>query len=99
MDVTLVAPPAELLAPVGCDSALCELAGAGIVGSAASNATTTLGAPALSRPIIGIGLRTATLTAAVVPLVLAQGAARRLGRVGGAVLLIVYVVLLFLAPA
>ena len=68
-----------------------EIAVAGVVGSAAYNATATLGAAALARPLDVTGIVPAAVVAAVLPLavlVLARG--RRLDRVGGAVLCAAY---------
>ncbi len=70
-----------------------EIAVAGVVGSAAYNATATLGAAALAAPVRAGGVLGAALLAAVLPLVLlvlSRGA--RLGRPAGALLLAAYVV-------
>jgi cation:H+ antiporter len=68
-----------------------EIAVAGIVGSAAYNATATLGAAALARPLDVTGVLPAAVVAALLPLaVLALAAGRRLGRVGGAMLCAAY---------
>jgi cation:H+ antiporter len=69
-----------------------ELAVAAVVGSAAYNATVTLGAAALVHPVGRIDVRVAAAAAAVLPmLMLALGGARqRLGRVTGLILLAGY---------
>jgi cation:H+ antiporter len=78
-----------------------ELAVAAIVGSAAYNATATLGAAVLVRPASGLDLRAAAVLAAALPvLVVAAGGGRQaLGRVAGLVLVAVYVVYVTLALA
>ncbi|HYT10860.1 MAG TPA: hypothetical protein VEL73_09400 [Mycobacteriales bacterium] len=70
-----------------------ELAVAGVVGSAAYNATATLGAAALARPLVVSGLGWAAAAAAALPLVVVALAARRgrLGRPAGALLAAAYV--------
>lgn len=69
-----------------------ELAVAGVVGSAAYNATATLGAAALTRPLhVPAGLAWTAAVAAVLPLVVLALAWRgRLGRPAGALLLAGY---------
>jgi cation:H+ antiporter len=69
-----------------------ELAVAGVVGSAAYNATATLGAAALTRPLdVPAGLARTAAVAAVLPLVVLVLARRgRLGRPAGALLLAGY---------
>lgn len=70
-----------------------EIAVAGVVGSATYNATATLGAAALARPldVEGGGLLASAVLAALLPLVVVALAIRgRLGRPAGAVLLAGY---------
>jgi cation:H+ antiporter len=68
-----------------------EIAVAGVVGSAAYNATATLGAAALARPLDVSGILPAAVVAALLPLaVLAVARGRRLGRVGGGLLCAAY---------
>jgi cation:H+ antiporter len=69
-----------------------ELAVAGVVGSAAYNATATLGAAALTRPLdVPAGLAWTAAVAAALPLVVLALAWRgRLGRPAGALLLAGY---------
>jgi cation:H+ antiporter len=70
-----------------------EIAVAGIVGSAAYNATATLGAAALVRPLSVDGLVVPAALAAVLPIVVLLLATRgRLGRPAAALLVAVYVV-------
>lgn len=70
-----------------------EIAVAGVVGSAAYNATATLGAAALARPLVADGVVAAAVTGAALPLVLlAVTRGGRLGRPVGALLLAGYVV-------
>jgi cation:H+ antiporter len=70
-----------------------EIAIAGVVGSAAYNATATLGAAALARPLSVDGLVVPAALAAVLPIVVLLLATRgRLGRPAAAVLVAVYVV-------
>jgi cation:H+ antiporter len=70
-----------------------EIAVAGIVGSAAYNATATLGAAALVRPLSVDGLVVPAALAAVLPIVVLLLATRgRLGRPAAASLVVVYVV-------
>jgi cation:H+ antiporter len=70
-----------------------EIAVAGIVGSAAYNATATLGAAALVRPLSVDGLVVPAALAAVLPIVVLLLATRgRLGRPAAASLVAVYVV-------
>jgi cation:H+ antiporter len=69
-----------------------EVAVAAVVGSAAYNATTTLGAAAVVAPLAVEGLLGPALVAAGLPLVVvAAGRSGRLGRVAGAALLAAYV--------
>ena len=74
-----------------------ELAVAGVVGSAAYNATATVGVAAIIRPLPSRGIVGAAWLAAALPLiVLALGGRRaRVGRLGGAMLLVTYGVYLF----
>jgi cation:H+ antiporter len=68
-----------------------EIAVAGVVGSAAYNATATLGAAALARPLAVDGVLASALAAAALPVVvllLAPGG--RLGRTAGAALVAAY---------
>ena len=74
-----------------------EIAIAGVVGSAAYNATATLGAAALVRPLSVDGLAVPAAIAALLPIVVLLLAGRgRLGRPAGALLLAVYVVFVVL---
>ena len=69
-----------------------EIAVAGVVGSAAYNATATLGAAALARPLDVDGVLAAAVLAAVLPLVVLALAPRgRLGRGAGGLLVAGYV--------
>lgn len=89
-----LATTAELLALVwsAARRELSELAVAGILGSAAYNATVTLGAAALVRPLATGGTGGAALAAAVLPVGvgLLGGRRGRVGRLGGVVLLAGY---------
>ncbi len=68
-----------------------ELAIAGVVGSVAYNATVTLGAAALVRPLVAPGVRAASWVAAALPLLILVVTGRgRLGRLGGGALLAGY---------
>jgi cation:H+ antiporter len=68
-----------------------EIAVAGVVGSVAYNATASLGAAALVRPLAVSGILLPSIAAAVLPLVLVASAPRgRLGRGMGAVLVAAY---------
>lgn len=70
-----------------------EIAVAGVVGSVAYNATASLGAAALVRPLAVGGILAPAIAAAVLPLVLLAAAPRgRLGRAAGAVLIVAYAV-------
>ncbi len=74
-----------------------EVAVAGVVGSAAYNATATLGAAALTRPLVVAGLRPAALTSALLPIgVLLLAPHGRLGRPAGGLLVAGYAVFLVL---
>ena len=69
-----------------------EIAVAGVVGSAAYNATATLGAAALARPLTVDGLVVPAVVAALLPIVVMLLATRgRLGRPAAAVLVACYV--------
>jgi cation:H+ antiporter len=68
-----------------------EIAVAGVIGSAAYNATATLGVAALVRPLATVGLLSAAVAAAVLPAVLlAVTPNGRLGRPAGMLLIIAY---------
>jgi cation:H+ antiporter len=68
-----------------------EIAVAGVVGSAAYNATATLGAAALARPLEVTGMTVPAVAAAVLPLVLiAVSPGGRLGRLDGMLLCAAY---------
>lgn len=68
-----------------------EIAVAGVTGSAAYNATATLGAAALVRPLATAGLLVPAIAAAVLPLALLAITRRgRLGRTAGAMLIAGY---------
>lgn len=68
-----------------------EIAVAGVVGSVAYNATATLGAAALVRPLATSGLLWPALAAGALPLLLLTGTPHgRLGRGMGAVLVVAY---------
>jgi cation:H+ antiporter len=70
-----------------------EIAVAGVVGSAAYNATATLGAAALARPLTVDGLVVPAALAALLPIIVLLLAIRgRLGRPAAALLVAVYVV-------
>jgi cation:H+ antiporter len=70
-----------------------EIAVAGVVGSAAYNATATLGAAALARPLVVHGVVGSAVLAALLPLALLLLAWRgRLGRPAAALLVVGYVV-------
>lgn len=97
-----LATTAELFALVltAVRHAVPEIAVAGVVGSAAYNATATLGAAALARPLVVDGVLAAAVAAAVLPLVVLALAPRgRLGRPAGAALLSAYVVYVVLVLA
>jgi cation:H+ antiporter len=74
-----------------------ELAIAGVVGSAAYNATATVGVAALIRPLPSNGIIGAAWLAAALPLVIVAlgGPRARVGRLAGATLLVAYGVYLF----
>ena len=75
-----------------------ELAVAGIMGSAAYNATATLGIAALVQPLVITGLISAAVTAAVLPAVLiVLSRSGRLSRGAGLLLVVVYGVFVVVA--
>lgn len=89
LTILALATTAELFALVltAARHAVPEIAVAGIVGSAAYNATATLGAAALARPLNVDGVIWAAVLAAVLPLAVLLFARRgHLGRVAGAAL-------------
>lgn len=93
LTILALATTAELFALVltATRRAVPEIAVAGVVGSAAYNATATLGAAALAAPLAVDGVLAAAAAAAVLPLVvlvLAPGG--RLGRLAGAGLVLGY---------
>ena len=94
LTLVALATTAELLALAWAAARrdISELAVAAIVGSAAYNATATLGAAALVHPADDINLRLAAVAAAVLPFVtLALGGRHgHVGRAGGVVLVAVY---------
>ena len=70
-----------------------EIAVAGVVGSAAYNATATLGAAALARPLVADDVLAPALLGLVLPLVLLLVTRRgQLGRLAGAGLTVTYLV-------
>lgn len=101
LTLVALATTAELLALVWAAARrdVSELAVAAIVGSAAYNATATLRAAALTRPIIAVNVRAAAVTAAGLPLLvlLLGGRSRSLRRAGGAALAVIYVVFVVVA--
>lgn len=102
LTVLALATTAELFALVltAVRHAVPEIAVAGVVGSAAYNATATLGAGALARPLVVEGVLVAAAAAAVLPLVVLGLAPRgRLGRPAGAVLCSAYVAYVVLVLA
>jgi cation:H+ antiporter len=96
LTLVALATTAELLALVWASARrnVNELAVAAIVGSAAYNATATLGAAALVRPAAGINARTAALVAAGLPIVVLVlgGRHRTLPRWAGVSLVAAYAV-------
>jgi cation:H+ antiporter len=74
-----------------------ELAVAGVVGSAAYNATATVGVAAVIRPLSSNGIISAAWLAAALPVTVVAlgGRTARVGRVGGAMLLVTYGVYVF----
>lgn len=95
LTVLALATTAELFALVltAARHAVPEIAVAGVVGSAAYNATATLGAAALAAPLAVEGVLAAAGTAAILPLVVLALAPRgRLGRPAGAALCLGYAV-------
>jgi cation:H+ antiporter len=94
LTILALATTAELFALVltAARHAVPEIAVAGIVGSAAYNATATLGAAALARPLAVDGVIWAAVVAALLPLVILVFArSGQLGRVTGAALCAGYV--------
>lgn len=93
LTVLALATTAELFALVlsAARHAVPEIAVAGVVGSAAYNATATLGAAALARPLAVEGVLASAVAAAVLPLAVLGLAPRgRLGRAAGAALVAGY---------
>ena len=93
LTILALATTAELFALVlsATRHAVPEIAVAGVVGSAAYNATLSLGAGALVTPLPADDFRWPAVLAAVLPLVvIASARGTRLGRVGGALLLAGY---------
>ena len=87
LTVLALATTAEMFALVlaAARHAVPEIAVAGVVGSAAYNATATLGAAAVARPLLAEGVLAAAVTAAALPLgILLLARTARLGRVAGA---------------
>jgi cation:H+ antiporter len=101
LTLVALATTAELLALVWAAARhdVSERAVAAIVGSAAYNATATLGAATLARPASGLDLRAAAVLAAALPAVVvaAGGQRQALGRLAGVALLAGY--LAFVAVA
>jgi cation:H+ antiporter len=89
-----LATTAELLALAwsAARRGITELAVAGVIGSAAYNATVTLGAAALIRPLPAHGVEGAAWLAAALPLLIVAlgGRQGRLGRFAGVALLSIY---------
>jgi cation:H+ antiporter len=99
LTVLALATTAELFALVlaAARRGVHEVAVAAVVGSAAYNATATLGAAALVQPLPPAGVRGAALLAAALPLaVLALAPRGRLGRLAGGGLLATYTVFVVL---
>lgn len=97
-----LATTAELFALVlsAARHGVAEIAVAGVVGSTAYNATATLGAAALARPLVDPGVTGAAALAAVLPLVIIVLAPRgRLGRPAGALLSAAYAAYLWVVLA
>ncbi|HEU4912706.1 MAG TPA: sodium:calcium antiporter [Actinomycetes bacterium] len=87
LTVLALATTAEMFALVlaAARHAVPEIAVAGVVGSAAYNATATLGAAAVARPLLAEGVLAAAVTAAALPLgILLLARTARLGRIAGA---------------
>jgi cation:H+ antiporter len=101
LTLVALATTAELLALVWASARrdVSELAVAAVVGSAAYNATATLGAAALFRPAGDLDVRAAAAAAAILPLVVLVlgGRERRLPRLGGIGLVGAYVVFVVVA--
>ncbi|MDQ6875073.1 MAG: sodium:calcium antiporter [Actinomycetota bacterium] len=93
LSVLALATTAELLALFWSSArrGLGEIAVAGLIGSAACNATASLAAAALTRPLVVTGIKSAAILAAALPLVAIVLAGRgRLGRVAGIALVAAY---------
>lgn len=87
LTVLALATTAEMFALVlaAARHAVPEIAVAGVVGSAAYNATATLGAAAVARPLLAEGVLGAAVTATALPLgILLLARTARLGRIAGA---------------
>lgn len=87
LTVLALATTAEMFALVlaAARHAVPEIAVAGVVGSAAYNATATLGAAAVARPLLAEGVLAAAVIAAALPLgILLLARTARLGRIAGA---------------
>jgi cation:H+ antiporter len=101
LTLVALATTAELLALVWAAARrdVSELAVAAIVGSAAYNATATLGAAAVTRPAGDLDVRTAAVLAAVLPVTIlaAGGRDQRLTRVAGVALVAGYIAFVSLA--
>ena len=102
LTILALATTAELFALVltAVRHAVPEIAVAGVVGSAAYNATATLGAAAVARPLAVEGVLTSAVAAAVLPLVVLALAPRgRMGRPAGALLCAGYATYVWLVLA
>lgn len=101
LTLVALATTAELLALVWASARrnVSELAVAAIVGSAAYNATATLGATALVRPAANLDARAAALLAAALPMIvlILGGRGRSLPRSAGVALVAVYAVFVTVA--
>ncbi|KWX02656.1 Inner membrane protein YrbG [Carbonactinospora thermoautotrophica] len=93
LTILALATTAELFALVfaAARHGVSEIAVAGVVGAAAYNATASLGAAALARPLVVAGMTGAATLAALLPVAAVVLASRgRLGRVPGAALCLAY---------
>lgn len=102
LTILALATTAELFALVltAVRHAVPEIAVAGVVGSAAYNATATLGAAAVARPLAVEGVLTSAVAAAVLPLVVLALAPRgRMGRPAGVLLCAGYATYVWLVLA
>lgn len=102
LTILALATTAELFALVltAVRHAVPEIAVAGVVGSAAYNATATLGAAALARPLEVEGVLASAVAAAVLPLVVLALAPRgRMGRPAGVLLVAGYAAYVWLVLA